>query len=38
VVRGVALGQVFEPEVVVEVQVEQGAVHVEQDGVDGGPG
>ena len=35
---GVALGQMFEPEVVVEMQVEQGAVHVEQHGVDGGPG
>ncbi len=35
---GIALGQVFQPEVVVEVQVEQGAVHVEQHGVDGGPG
>ncbi|MNN62339.1 hypothetical protein D3C81_1776330 [compost metagenome] len=35
---GIALGQVFEPEVVVEVQVQQGAVHVQQYGVDGGPG
>jgi hypothetical protein len=33
-VLGVALRQVGEPEVVVEVQVEQRAVHVQQDGVD----
>ena len=38
VVLGIALGQVFEPEVVVEVQVEQGAVHIQQHGVDGVPG
>ncbi len=37
-VLGVALRQVGEPEVVVEVQVEQGAVHVQQDGVDLVPG
>ncbi|MNP19430.1 hypothetical protein D3C76_1119560 [compost metagenome] len=38
VVLGVALRQVLQPEVVVEMQVEQGAVHVEQDGIDLGPG
>lgn len=38
VVLGVALRQVGEPEVVVEVQVEQGAVHIQQDGVDLVPG
>ena len=34
---GVALGQVLHPEVVVEMQVEQGAVHVEQNGVNAVP-
>ncbi|QHB25576.1 hypothetical protein TCK1_230 [Pseudomonas monteilii] len=35
---GIALGQVLQPEAVVVVQVEQGAVHVQQDGIDGRPG
>ncbi|MCY1558575.1 hypothetical protein D9M68_955230 [compost metagenome] len=35
---GIALRQVLQPEVVVEVQVEQGAVHVQQDSVDLAPG
>ena len=30
----IALGQHFQPEIVVEAQIEQRAVHVEQDGVD----
>ena len=34
VTLGVALGQHFQPEIVVEAQIEQRAVHVEQDGVD----
>ncbi|MNI49893.1 hypothetical protein D3C73_1045310 [compost metagenome] len=34
---GVTLGQVLEPEVVVEVQVQQRAVHVQQNGVDVAP-
>jgi hypothetical protein len=34
---GIALRQVHLPEMVVEIQVEQGAVHVEQDGVDARP-
>ncbi|MNF95434.1 hypothetical protein D3C84_781860 [compost metagenome] len=38
VVLGIALRQVLHPEVIIEVQVEQGAVHVEQHGVDLGPG
>ena len=33
----IAARDVFEPEMVVEVQIEQGAVHVEEDGVDPGP-
>src|SRR5690606_33767162 len=37
VALGVAGRQVLLPEVVVEVEVEQGAIHVEQDGVDGAP-
>ncbi len=35
---GIALRQVFQPEMIVEMQVEQGAVHVEQNGIDVGPG
>ncbi|MNY24107.1 hypothetical protein D3C86_1578030 [compost metagenome] len=35
---GIALGQMLQPEVVVVVQVEQGAVHVQQNGVDITPG
>ena len=35
---GVTLGQVFQPEMVVEVQVQQRAVHIEQNGVDVSPG
>lgn len=35
---GVALGQVFQPEMVVEVQIQQRAVHVQQNGIDVGPG
>ena len=31
------LGQMVLPEVVVEVEVEQGAVHIEENGVDGAP-
>lgn len=31
------LRQVFQPEMVVKVEIEQGAVHVEQHGVDAGP-
>ncbi len=34
VLVGIALRQVVQPELVVEEQVEQGAVHVEEDGVD----
>jgi hypothetical protein len=34
---GIAPRQMDLPEVVVEIQVEQGAVHVEQDGVDARP-
>ncbi|MDT4872257.1 hypothetical protein FQZ97_1074330 [compost metagenome] len=35
---GVALGQVFEPEMVVVMQVQQGAVHVQQNRIDLMPG
>ena len=35
--RGIALRQMHLPEMVVEIQVEQGAVHVEQDAVDARP-
>ncbi len=35
---GIALRQQLEPEVIVEVKIQQGAVHVEQDGIDVGPG
>ena len=35
---GITLGQVLQPEMVVVVQVEQGAVHIQQDGVDIAPG
>lgn len=35
---GVALGQVLQPEVVVVVQVQQGAVHIQQYGIDVVPG
>src|SRR5690606_38040289 len=35
---GIALGQKFEPEVIIEMQVQQGAVHVQQDSIDSGPG
>ncbi|MCY1441818.1 hypothetical protein D9M71_581550 [compost metagenome] len=35
---GVTLGQVLHPEVVVEMQVQQRAVHVQQNGIDVGPG
>jgi hypothetical protein len=31
---GVALGDMLEPKMIVEVQVEQGAVHIQEDGVD----
>ena len=34
---GIAHRDVLLPEMVVEMQIEQGAVHVEQDGVDGVP-
>ena len=37
-VLGITLRQVLEPEVIVEMQIEQGAVHVQQDGVDLVPG
>nr|GFD07834.1 hypothetical protein [Tanacetum cinerariifolium] len=35
---GIALGQVLQPEMVVEVQVEQRSVHIQQNGVDIAPG
>ncbi|MNP42983.1 hypothetical protein D3C76_1367780 [compost metagenome] len=35
---GIALGQVVQPEAVVVMQVKQGAIHVQQDGIDGRPG
>ena len=38
VVFGIALRQVVQPEMVVEMQVEQGTVHVQQNGVDLVPG
>ena len=37
VLFGVFLGDKLQPEVIVEVQIQQGAVHVKQDGVDGFP-
>ena len=35
---GITLGQVLQPEMVVEVQIQQRAVHVQQNGVDVVPG
>ena len=37
VLLGIARRQVLHPEVVIKMQVEQGAVHVQQNGVDGAP-
>jgi hypothetical protein len=34
---GPTFGNVFQPEMVVEVSVQQGPVHIQEDGVDGVP-
>jgi hypothetical protein len=34
---GNTVGQVVLPEVIVEMEIEQGAVHIEENGVDGAP-
>src|SRR5690606_10347230 len=33
----IATGQILDPEMVVEMQIQQGAIHVQQDGIDGIP-